>query len=148
MIARLNRFIRLPAAERRLLLKAALLLGGIKLGLWLLDFHALQRLLSRVAEAPIGLRKLDRVSAEKVVWSVKLAGRYMPMARTCLTQAMTTQALLARRGYPTILHIGVVTKERGEFEAHAWLESEGEVVIGGHDLERYTPLASFEREAC
>lgn len=147
MIALLNRFIHLPAAERRLLLKAGLLLGGIKLGLLVLDFQALERLLGRVPQAPDGLRKVDRASTEKVVWAVELAGRYMPMARTCLTQAMTSQVLLARRGHPTILHIGVVTKGREEFEAHAWLESEGEVVIGGHELERYTPLASFEREA-
>ena len=146
MIARLNKFRHLPAAERRLLLKAGLLLGGTKLGLWLLDFHPLQRLLSRVAEAPVGLRKGDRVAAEKVVWAVELAGRYMPKARTCLTQALATQVLLARRGHPTILHIGVLTTEREEFQAHAWLESEGEVVIGSHELERYTPLASFERE--
>ncbi len=144
MIARLNKCIHLPAAERRLLLKAGLLLGGIKLGLWLLDFQALQGLLSRVAEAPIGLRKVESASTERVVWAVELAGRYLPIAGTCLTQALTTKVLLARRGHQTILHIGVVTKEQEEFQAHAWLESEGEVVIGGHELKRYTTLASFE----
>jgi len=147
MIARLIKFRQLPVAERRLLLKAGLLLGGTKLGLWLLDFQPLQRLLSRVAKAPVGLRKADKVSVEKVIWAVEMAGRYMPRARTCLTQALTAQALLARRGHPTILHIGVLTTAREEFQAHAWLESEGEVVIGSHELERYTPLASFEREA-
>jgi len=43
-----------------------------------------------------------------------------------------------------VIHIGI-TKGGGErFLAHAWVESEGKVVIGGHEIERYTPLASLE----
>jgi hypothetical protein len=41
------------------------------------------------------------------------------------------------------VHIGVVRSEEGKFEAHAWVESEGRAVIGGHALECYTPLTSY-----
>jgi len=51
--------------------------------------------------------------------------------------------LLARRGYPALVYIGVVRDDSDELQAHAWVKSEGEVVIGGFELERYTPLATL-----
>jgi hypothetical protein len=83
----------------------------------------------------------DRFSAEKVAWAVELVSRYVPA--TCLSRALAAQVLLARRGYPVLLHFGAV-KEGERFLAHAWLESEGQVVIGGHIVEPYTPLGTLE----
>jgi hypothetical protein len=144
---RLRKFLCLPAAERRMLLEAALLLGGIKLGLRLLPFHILRRFLDSLAKVPIELRKANQSSVERVVWAVEMADRYMPRARTCLTRALATRLLLVRQGHPALIRIGVVREEGEEFLAHAWVESKGEVVIGGHELERYTPLIALEGEA-
>jgi hypothetical protein len=139
--------MRLPAAERWLLVKAALLLAAIRLGLGLLPFHTLRRLVAEVAEAPTGwLQEADRSSADRIVWAVEAAGRHLPGAGTCLTQALAAQVLLARRGHPGLLHIGVVKGEEGKLEAHAWLESRGRIVIGGSELERFTPLVTLEGE--
>jgi hypothetical protein len=139
--------LRLPAAERWLLVKAALLLGSIRLGLRLLTFQVLRRFLDKLTEVPLGLREADRFSAEKIAWAVELASRCMPVGMGCLPQALTAQLLLARRGYPTLLHIGVARKDEGEFVAHAWLESDGKVVIGGHELKRYAPLVALKGKA-
>jgi hypothetical protein len=54
--------------------------------------------------------------------------------------------LLVRQGYPALLHIGAAKGEGGQLRAHAWVESEGRVVIGGHDLGRYAPLVALEAE--
>src|SRR5215207_7021874 len=116
---RVRRFLRLSVAERWLLLEAALLLGGIKLGLWLLPFQTLRRSLEKLAKATSGLQKADRLSVERVAWAVKLAGHHMPRARTCLTQALATQFLLVQRGHQALIHIGVVREEGREFLAHA-----------------------------
>lgn len=76
---------------------------------------------------------------------VEAAASYVPAA-TCLTRALTAQLLLSRRGVVTRLRIGVAHDARGKLEAHAWLEHGGSVVIGHlPDLERFTPLPSFER---
>jgi len=32
----------------------------------------------------------------------------------------------------------------GDFEAHAWLECQGRILIGSQDVNRYEPLAGFE----
>jgi len=141
---RLHKFLRLPGVEQRLLLKATLLLGTVRLGLWILPFETLRRLLVSFSEAPARLRDADQSSLGEVTWAVETAGRCLPGAATCLTLALTAQVLLLRRGHGAVIHIGI-TKGGGErFLAHAWVESEGKVVIGGHEIERYTPLASLE----
>jgi hypothetical protein len=141
---RLRRFLRLPPAEQQLLISAVLLLWTVKLGLVLLPFHTLRRLLSKLARVAPGLRTTRRSSVKKVVWAVEAAGGLVPWASTCLTQALTAQVLLLRRGYPALVHIGAVKGEGGGLQAHAWVENEGDVVIGGHELEQYTPLVVFD----
>jgi len=143
---RLRRFLRLPTAERQLLIKAALLLEAIKLGMRVLPFRILRRLLTRMVDMPLKPWGATRSSAKRVAWAVEVASHHTPGNKTCLAQALATQLLLARRGYPALLHIGVVTGEQEQFQAHAWIETEGEVVIGGSELERYTLLTVSKAE--
>jgi hypothetical protein len=146
-----RKFLRLTTIERRLLIKTALLLEAIKLGMRLLPFRTLRHLLTGVADtAPPRLRHADHLSVEKIAWAVEAASRHTPGVKTCLTQALAAQVLLARRGHPALLRIGVAKGEQEQFQAHAWVESEGMVVIGGSQFGRYTPLAVIEgfREAC
>ena len=150
---RVHKFFRLPATDRSLLVKAAFTVGATRLGLWVLPFRTLRRLLARVTQEPAGLRqacpersrRADRSSLDRITWAVTVASRYVPAA-TCLTQALATQVLLGRYRYPACLRIGVVKGEGGQFQAHAWVESDGVVVIGGSEpeLERYTPLPALD----
>jgi hypothetical protein len=91
--------------------------------------------------APARLRHADHPSADRIAWAVETASRHTPGLKTCLTQALAAHVLLARRGYPALLRLGVAKGEREQFQAHAWVESEGKIMIGGSELERYTPLA-------
>lgn len=108
----------------------------------LLPFQTLRRLVDRLSKPSARSQTTGRSSIEKVVWAVELSGRYVP--GTCLTRALAAQILLARRGHPVLLHIGAVREEGEKFLAHAWLECDGRVVIGGHELERYTPLTTLK----
>lgn len=142
---RLRKFVHLNKRDRRLLVSAALLLGTIRLGLWLLPFQTLLRLLARMTKTPDELQKTDRVCVNKVVWAVAVASRYMPGGVKCLARALATQVLLGRRGHRTQLRIGVAKSSGGQLEAHAWVESQGTIVIGGlKDLARFTPLPTLE----
>lgn len=133
-----RKVLHLPAAERRLLVEAALLLEATKLGMWLLPFETPRRLLARMP----GARHAAR--AEGVARAVEAASRGAPGVKTCLAQALAAQAMLARRGCPALLHIGVTKGEQGRLQAHAWVESEGEAVLGAPKPGRYTTLASFK----
>lgn len=144
----LYRFLTLPANERRLILSAALLLAFIRLGLGAVPFRVIRRLLvGRPRRVP---GRGNRQLYDDVAWAVTAASQRFPSwATTCLTSALTVQAMLARLGYPSRLHIGVMRGAHGELAAHAWVEHEGRIVIGGSaaDLRRFSPLAAFDVEA-
>jgi hypothetical protein len=121
------------------------LLGAIRLGLWLLPFPTLLRLLSRSSQVTSETKIADQTTIGKVVWAVNVASRYMPGNVKCLVLALTTQILMSRCGHSPKLRIGVAKGEEGQFEAHAWVENQGQVVIGNlTDLSRFTPMPSFE----
>jgi Transglutaminase-like superfamily len=145
---RLRSFRTLPPAERCLVVRAALLLGVMRLGLRLLPFRALWRLLNRAARVPLALPAANDFSPDRIAWAVRVASPHVIGSKPCLVQSLTVHLLLRRRGYPARLHLGVARGEGGRVEAHAWVASNDRVVIGGSasDLQRYTLLLALDAE--
>ena len=135
--------MRLSPADRRLLLRAWLLLLIVRLGLWLLPFHCLRRFWQRFITAAPAVAPAAG-EAHRLAWAVPLASRYVPHA-TCLTQALALQILLTREGAAALLRLGVTKDEQGRVTAHAWVEQDDRVLIGGSRLEHYTALDNLER---
>ena len=80
--------------------------------------------------------------AAALAWAVRAAARRVPHA-SCLTQALALDALLARAGHRGEVRLGVARRSDGSFEAHAWVEYEGRILIGGlPDLDRFAVLPS------
>jgi hypothetical protein len=139
-----RKYRRLAATDRRLLVMSALLLGAVRLGLWLLPFQTVRRLLTSMTGATTPLHDIEQRSIERIAWAVAVASQYVPKA-TCLTQALATQVLLAWQGHAARLCIGVARSDIGQFQAHAWVECKGRVVIGGADApSRFTLLPPLE----
>lgn len=126
-------------------MKAAILLWAVRIGLWLLPFQTLRDFLGRKTKRSLSPGLLENGQVEKIAGSVRLASRYAPAA-TCLAQALVTVTLLEEAGFPATLRIGVAKSTEGKLEAHAWVESNGQVVVGGTDadLERFTILHAVE----
>jgi hypothetical protein len=137
---RLRKFFQLPWRKQRLLLKASVLLVVIRVGLALFPFAIFKRLLTRASGTPVRVRTSDRAFSEQIVWAVETASRHIPGTQTCLTKALTAQVLLHRRGYPAQVTIGVRKGSTRQLRAHAWLESQGQVVMGASLHDQYTPL--------
>lgn len=116
--------------ERRVLAEAFLLIGAVRVGLWVASFRAVHRAVETLVRSSETID--SSVSIDHIVRAVKTAGRYVP-GTTCLVEAMATRVLLGRYDHPAELRIGVRREDReaGQFGAHAWVESAGEVVIGG-----------------
>ncbi len=143
---RLINFIRLPAAEKALLLKVMPLLVGIRCGLSILPLQKLHRFIlhrGRENHRPVSS---DLTYPDQIAQAIERASVYVLGENTCLTQALAGLLLLRRRGYPAVLRMGVMKREDGALQAHAWLVNEGKVVIGGKaiELERYTQLPDLE----
>jgi hypothetical protein len=146
-----GRLRRLPRGQRLLVLKAALLLAVLRLGLAVLPFAKVLDFVERVGAGRRGRRRGRRRGSDLDGWitAVAVAGPHVAPARPCLPQALLVLGLLRKAGRPAELRIGVKRKEddggetngrEGPF-AHAWVESEGRVVIGGEDApERYVAL--------
>jgi len=131
---------KLPAERRSLLPRALLAVIGVRVGLLALPFASLRGLLSHARR-----RTVDRpgdFTERDVVWSVSRASTIVPGA-TCLTQALATELLLARRGLAPSVQIGVRRSDPGTLEAHAWVEVDGRIVACGRGAEQYVELRSI-----
>ncbi len=145
----LRRFRRLSGTERRLLAEAAATMPCVHAIQQLTPFKRWRTLLelSDSASQPDKQPKRARPSIAQIVWSVRIASRYVPGTYKCLPNAYTAHLLLHRYGYPSQIHVGVARDEQGKVEAHAWLECEGRIVVGElddmHRFVAFPPLSSI-----
>jgi hypothetical protein len=131
----------LSGAERRLVAEAALLLGVSRVLLLILPFRRIARLLSR---PPAGVpAPVEPLLGRSVRRAVTIAARNVPFRAVCLPQAMAAKFMLARRGQPSTLHLGVGKNAAGDLIAHAWLQSDGATVVGEAGIGDVAPIARF-----
>jgi hypothetical protein len=141
---RIVKFLRLPFIEKRLLFKSAFLLLTFRAGLSLFSFKSMLSYLDGIKQRKKKLKDANNPSEEKIVWVIDVVSRYVPYT-TCLSKALTAQVLLKRYGHFSNLHIGVVKNDKGKLDAHAWVESQGKIIIGDlKDLSRYTAFPSLK----
>src|ERR1700687_1654448 len=123
----IRQFTELPAIERKLLLRAFVLVAPVRLALWTIPFRFARRVVlsSTVVLSPA----LPIIPVRRMSWAIQAAARRIPGA-SCLTQALALHRLLARAGHSADLRIGVAKDASSGFASHAWLEHEGEILIG------------------
>jgi hypothetical protein len=141
-MSNVGRVLSLTPVEQRRLAQAFLIVAGVRIGLSLVPFPRFQALLARL-RAQANVKSGSGPTAEQLARDVRIVSSYVPRA-TCLTQALAGQAFLAHYGYPAVVHIGVTTSEGDAkaFQSHAWLESDGSVIIGEPE-QPYVPLVTF-----
>jgi hypothetical protein len=132
----LRKLLRLPPAELRLVVAATLLVIAVRAGLWLLPYPVVRRLAARLGHP----MRRHRLPAARIAWAVAAVGRRVPGGRNCLAQALVALVLLGRHSHQAVIRLGVTHATGGRFEAHAWLEHDGLVLVGGQGVARYTPL--------
>jgi len=136
---RLRKFFRLPPAERLALVQAWGLLLLAELALRALPFTRLRALCDNAGRRRPEKSSERSTSIARLAWLVEVAGRYTPVTATCLKQALVLSWLLERRGIASTLQIGVA-RHGDTFTAHAWLERQGQVIIGLPGCEGHRPL--------
>jgi hypothetical protein len=140
----LRQFADLTVRERRLLLRALFLVAALRLVLWTLPFRFARRLLS--VHATLSPMLAD-IPVNRLSWAVRAAAKRIPQA-TCLTQALALCRLMADAGHKTNLRIGVAKDATSGLASHAWLEYQGDVLIGDNgELARYSPILALSPEA-
>ncbi|HLK50254.1 MAG TPA: lasso peptide biosynthesis B2 protein [Bryobacteraceae bacterium] len=136
-----TKFLVLPRTDQWLLLQALAIVTAMRVCLALLPFRPGRRR-SRLRAAPQSAGPCPR----RIAWAIEKVGGCLGSA-TCLARARAAEIILRWRGYPARVTIGVMPGERQTEEsgliAHAWVEFEGEVLVGGPDIDRYTPLLTW-----
>ncbi len=141
----LKKLWRHPWRNWWMLARAMALTVVVRAGLSIWPLGRLTRSLRRTALRLSCQGESTPLYRRRAAWAAHAVGRRFLPERPCLTQALVLQYLLLRRGDDDAdLHIGVAKNEDG-FQAHAWVERNGQVLIGGanspQEYKRFGDLA-------
>jgi hypothetical protein len=128
-------FWSLASAEREIAWTAAKGLTATWLGLRVFGFRRWKGFLEQRANRGTAQPRNSSVSARRVVQLEEAAARNLPFKTNCLEQSLVLWPLLRRRGFPAELKFGA-RKDAGKFEAHAWVELDGEALNSGTEKNR------------
>ena len=130
--------MRVRRNDPALALETLILVVLVRLGLTLSSLQTVQGRLLRHPRSGVA-RDLD---VARIARGVSLAAMFVPGA-SCLTQAVSYQVLLHRRGVPSELKLGVRRVGDRGLAAHAWVTVDGQVRLGGSQI----ALAGFSQIA-
>ena len=118
----------LSGKRKVVFLKAAVSLVLVKIGLAILPFVTFRKLFHWLCDT----KSAGEISQERIdltVWAVDTAANLLPLELLCLPRALATKYLL--RKVPALtLEIGIEVNPAKQFEAHAWVEQNGSVIMG------------------
>ncbi len=137
----LGKVFRLNRGDRWLLLRAFAAVGSAWITVRLFPPSVVLR---KVSEEIPPRSPRQPQTAGRIAWAIAVAARYIPGSK-CLVQAIAGRNLLASYGFPGVIHIGVAKDSKNWLSAHAWVEVEGQTVIGG-DTAAYAPLIGTSQE--
>ena len=125
-LRQLARLVTLGPGDRRLIIEAGLLQAIFAVAARLLPLARVNRLLRAQRRVPACCRAENE--EVRALWAIAVTARHLGFP--CLAQALAARVLLERCGLDCRLRLGV-DRADGRFEAHAWLERGGRVVVGG-----------------
>lgn len=138
MLANLRKLRTLRLSQLRLLAVCCVLVPIVDISLRLFGMRRTQGLLARFVEIPRHARTGAELEPLEIGWLVSIAATHSLWPASCLRQALVLWWLLARRGISTHIRLGVSKDSGGALAAHAWVEHDGHILIGGEaSRERY-----------
>ncbi|TLV01168.1 lasso peptide biosynthesis B2 protein [Dyadobacter luticola] len=119
---------KLSFSEKLIFLKAAICLILIKCALTVLPFPIFRKLFHGLTSSK-STKEFKPEKVQQIAWSVDTAANILPFELLCLPRALATKYLL--RKMPSLtLEIGIEVNPAKKFEAHAWVEKNGRIIIG------------------
>jgi hypothetical protein len=143
-----RQFRALDVGQQNLFIKAWLMLGVMRMALVLVPFKYLSKHMQRHEVPPVtsSLSNNQLNVATDIGLRVAQAANHTPWQSRCLVQVLVAQRLLARRGIPGQLYLGV-KKNTATAEAHAWLQCGERIVNGGGSQEQFKVVTSYSWSA-
>ena len=132
----------LDRSRRRALCRVSPVLLVVRVALFAMPFRHVYGL---AVGLPPGRRRPSRSERlEADLWAVRTAGHRLFPRNPCLAEAITGFLLLRRAGHDPTMRLGVRRSLVSEApRAHAWVECDGQVLVGGSSAPGlYAPLSS------
>jgi hypothetical protein len=129
---------RLGLADHALLAETLATLALASLAIRFVPFRKLTAAVSRPPR-----RRRSEVDMRRLRWAVDAWRRRVPWKAVCFQSALCLQAMLRRRGVPSVMHYGIAKDESAELKAHVWLSVDGVTVIGGDEAPGFACVATF-----
>jgi hypothetical protein len=138
---RIKSFFSLDFQKRTLLLKSFWVVGIVRICLSLVGTKKTREFTSKFSI------NTGNSTPSELAWSVRIASKVVYNA-TCLTQAISLQAMLSRSDLGSVLRIGTRLSNDRTVEAHAWVLIGDDVLIGdfNHDISSFTVLLDLETD--
>jgi hypothetical protein len=139
-----QRYRALDPEARSLFGRAVLLMPRVAFSLQLRGFKKTKESLEEKAHGDSPYKEADNFAStavKKTCRMVLASARYGFVKPTCLVESLTLWYLLHKQDIPAVLRIGV-SKSTGKFEAHAWVEYEGEALNQHNEQHRH--YAAFD----
>jgi hypothetical protein len=132
----------LSKSDRALVVRAMFLLPIVATSLKTVGLRRTQSWLTRNSRRPaVPPTEQTRAKVRRITQMVAVACRRQPLRTSCLPRTLVLWSLLRRLGVATDVRIGARSNSQGEFQAHAWLEWNGEVLNDVADVGRqYLPF--------
>ena len=144
-----TRFLRLSAAERAVVLRAAVALVLVRPCVGVFGVAAVLRWVERSASRqphrtyqphPTYQPNRTLIEPDRIVWLVEAAATHLRLPATCLTRSLVAAWLLGRSGRVATVSIGVNRDGSDTFAAHAWVSHNGRA-LGPTPSKDYTTLS-------
>jgi hypothetical protein len=132
-----RKYLALTGDEKKLLATCWWQLLRVRMLLYMKNYKKTRAYIDSNIRA--GRKSSKDVSVDRICYLLSVASRWVPSA-TCLVQAVTAEWMLKSAGYHPLLHIGVKKQTSNDFEAHAWLELDGERILGGSAAEGFSQI--------
>jgi hypothetical protein len=137
------RLLRLSRGDLAVLFEAVMLAIPIEVALRLVRLDVL---VARLGGERGSGEETGTLDARRAARLVEGAASFYPLRATCLKKSLVLYRILRRRGVPAELRLGV-RKAEGDFTAHAWVESRGDILLGGGIAHLYSCFPTLLADA-
>lgn len=134
-------FLRVPFRRKIWLAIVFFLLVLIQTSLNVFSFAKIYRWVKRQSSSKA--LQFGSKAEEEIPWAVTRAGYFLYGDEGCLVQAIVGEYLLTQHGIPAKLRLGIRRQPDGAPFAHAWVESNGAILIGGTSSQIPQDFQSF-----
>lgn len=129
-LSRLAGWRALDWRERAHLMACAVGLSVMHAALAMFGYERTRKVVERISRhpQPRTATEAEIADAKSLAHLAAVAGRHGVVEATCLRRSLLLYAWLRRRGLRPVLQLGVVER-KGPFQAHAWIELEGQRLL-------------------